>query len=43
MVDVHARLRSGAEFGEALAHARMRTDDDPTAVATSLAFVALGH
>ncbi|GIF61402.1 CHAT domain-containing protein [Asanoa iriomotensis] len=43
MVDVHAGLRAGQGFGAALAGARGRADADPVAVATALAFVALGH
>jgi tetratricopeptide (TPR) repeat protein len=42
MVELHARLRSGSAFGAALAHARAQTDGDPVALATALAFVALG-
>jgi len=43
MVDVHAGLRSGAAFGDALARARAGTGGDPVALATALAFVALGR
>jgi len=42
MVDVHASLRSGATFGQALAHARAQADGDPVALGAALAFVALG-
>ncbi|MEU7871475.1 CHAT domain-containing protein [Dactylosporangium sp. NPDC049140] len=43
MAQVHAGLRAGAAGGEALADARAGTDGGPVALATALAFVALGH
>jgi tetratricopeptide (TPR) repeat protein len=43
MVEFHARLRTGAGFPEALRDARVRYAGDPVAVATGLAFVALGR
>jgi hypothetical protein len=43
MIDVHAALRSGASLGAALANARAAAAADPVALATALAFVALGH
>ncbi|GAA3282864.1 CHAT domain-containing protein [Dactylosporangium vinaceum] len=43
MVDLHAGLRSGATFGAALAHVRARAAGDPVALATAMAFVALGE
>ncbi|WP_433040449.1 CHAT domain-containing protein [Dactylosporangium sp. CS-033363] len=43
MVRVHAGLRNGEPGGQALAEARAGTDGEPVALATALAFVALGH
>ena len=43
MADFHAGLRPGTGFADALLRARTRTGDDPVAVGTALAFVALGR
>jgi hypothetical protein len=42
MADFHTTLRAGAGFGEALRAARARSAGDPVALATALAFLALG-
>jgi tetratricopeptide (TPR) repeat protein len=42
MADFHAALGSGGAFADALLHARTRADGEPVALATALAFIALG-
>ncbi|RSM42780.1 CHAT domain-containing protein [Actinoplanes sp. ATCC 53533] len=42
MADFHAALGSGQPFADALLHARSRAAGEPVALATALAFIALG-
>jgi len=42
MADFHAALGSGPTFADALLHARTRAAGEPVALATALAFIALG-